>query len=282
MDAYIPILLLVAGGYGALTGLMYLLQERLLFQPTRQLSGSPSDVGLAYEDVRLKTPDGETLHAWWIPNEDARGTLLFFHGNAGNMSHRLETLRVYHDLRLNVLIFDYRGYGQSSGSPSEEGLCTDAETVWRHLINDRNVAPEDVVLFGRSLGSGPATWLAERVLEGALILESAFTSVPDAGAHHYPFLPVRLLSKVRFDNLARIGSCRSPVMVIHSPDDEVLPFEQGRRLFETARQPKSFLELSGPHNNAFHLSLNEYVPAVDEFLAAHLHDPSERGPSHGN
>ncbi len=278
MESYIPLLLIVIGGYGAFTGLMYLLQERLLFQPTRQLTASPSHVGLEYEDVRLETADGETLHAWWIPSADARATLLFFHGNAGNISGRLTTLSVFHDLRMNVLIFDYRGYGQSSGSPSEKGLRTDAETAWQHLVKVRGIAPTDVVLFGRSLGAGPATWLAAHVLEGAVILESAFTSVPDVGAHHYPFLPVRLLSKVRFDNLALVGSCRSPVMLIHSPDDEVIPFTHGQRLFEAAKEPKTFLELSGTHNEAFPRSLDRYIPAVDAFLTAHFDGESTPDP----
>jgi hypothetical protein len=282
MESYIPVLLVVAGGYGALTGLMYLLQERILFQPTRELTGTPSDVGLAYEDVRLTTSDDESLHAWWVPRDAARGTLLFFHGNAGNMSGRLETLRTFHDLGLNILIFDYRGYGSSTGMPSEDGLYADAETAWRHLIIGRDIAPSDVVLYGRSLGSGPATWLAERVVEGALILESAFTSVPDAGAHHYPFLPVRLLSTVRFDNLSRVGSCRSPVMVIHSPEDEIIPFEHGRRLYEAARDPKTFLELSGPHSEAFHVSLERYEPAVEEFLGRHMGGIGSETPSTGN
>ncbi len=274
IEAYIPLLLLVVGGYAVLTGLMYMLQERILFQPTQRLAGTPSDVGLSYEDVRITTPDGETLHGWWIAHEAARATALFFHGNAGNIGDRLDTIRVLHDLRLNVFIFDYRGYGQSTGSPTEQGLCTDAETAWQYLIQERGIAPTDIVLHGRSLGAGPATWLAERVLEGAVVVESAFTSVPDAGAHHYPYLPVRLLSRVQFDNLARIGSCRSPVMVIHSPEDEIIPFAQGRRLFEAASEPKSLLELSGTHNETFHRSLDRYISGLDEFLSRHLEGPA--------
>ncbi len=274
MKAAIPILLVVAGGYGALTTLIYLLQERLLFYPTRELYSTPAAVGLGYEDVRLKTSDDETLHGWWIPHDNAFATLLFFHGNAGNISGRLDTVEMLRRLGLNIFILDYRGYGQSTGAPSEEGLYRDAEAAWQYLVRDRSVPPSDVIVHGRSLGGGPATWLCERVQCGALILESTFTSVPDAGAFHYPFLPVRLLSKIDFDNLARIVRCRCPVMVMHSPDDDIIPFEQGERLFEAAREPKKFIELSGRHNERHAEAEPRYMAGLSAFLANHvLHRP---------
>lgn len=270
MKAAIPILLLVAGGYGALTTLMYLLQERLLFHPTRELSRTPNDVGLPYEDVRITTSDEETIHGWWVPHEDAFATLLLFHGNAGNISGRVETLRRLHPLGINIFIFDYRGYGQSTGSPTEEGLYKDTEAVWQYLVRERSIPPSELIMHGRSLGGGPATWLCERVECAALILESTFTSIPDAGAYHYPYLPVRLLARIEFDNLSRIVRCRCPILVMHSPDDDIIPFEQGERLFEAAPDPKKFMELSGRHNERHAEAHHRYLAGMSAFLANHV------------
>lgn len=274
MKTFVPIILVLAGGYGAITTLLYLLQERLLFHPTRTLVGTPQDVNLTYEDVQFTTSDGESLHGWWIPHDSAFATVLFFHGNAGNVSGRIDTIDKLHHMGVNVFIFDYRGYGRSTGSPSEDGIYKDAEAAWRYVVNDRSISPAQVVIHGRSLGGGPAAWLAERVLAAALILESTFTSVPDAGAHHYPFLPVRMLSNADFDNLARVGRSRCPVLVAHSPDDEVIPFEQGERLFNAAKDPKTFIELAGAHNEAHAVSGHRYVAGLAAFLSDHvLHRP---------
>lgn len=282
MESLVPVVLVVAGGYAALTSLVYLIQEKILFQPSRGSYGTPSQIRLDYEDLRLPTEDGETLHGWWVPAQDARGTILFFHGNAGNVTTRLETIKTLHDLRLNVFIFDYRGYGESTGEPTERGLYKDAEAAWHHLISARKIPPGKIILHGRSLGAGVATWLAERMPEGAIILESAFTSVPDIGSHHYPYLPVRLLTRVDFDSLARIGNCRSPVLVIHSRDDEIVPFAHGERLFKAARDPKRFAELTGSHEEGFVVSHDAYVRAIDDFVTTFVEGdriPRESGPN---
>ncbi len=260
------LLLVLGGGYAAVVGLAYAFQDRLLYFPARELVVTPDRHGLPYETVHVDTQDGERLHGWWVPADDARGTLLFFHGNAGNISGRIESIRQFRRLGLNVLIVDYRGYGESTGSPSEEGLYRDAEAAWWYLTKTRAIDPRRIVVFGRSLGAGPATWLAARHPPGALIVESPFTSVPDIAAHHYPWLPARLLATTRFDNLARIGQVDAPLLVIHSPGDEVIPFEHGRRLFEAAEEPKQFLEIEGSHNDGFLVSEDRYLRAIDRFL----------------
>lgn len=270
MKAAIPVFLLVAGGYGALAALACLLQERLLFHPTRDLVGTPADVGLAYEDIRLTTTDGETLHAWWIPHENAFATLLFFHGNAGNISGRIGTIQSLRRLGVNIFILDYRGYGSSTGAPSEEGIYLDAETAWQHLVRDRSIPSSGIIIHGRSLGGGPAAWLAERVRCAALILESTFTSIPDAATHHYPYLPVRLLARIDFDTLTRVSRCRCPVLVMHSPDDDVVPFKQGERLFDVAAEPKKFVELSGRHNERHPEGEPRYLAGLSAFLSDHV------------
>lgn len=266
----------LAVGYAAIAGLAFAFQDQLLFQPSDRLRATPDDAGMDHETVRLDTDDGETLHGWWIPAPDvsretgARGTLLFFHGNAGNISGRLESVQQFHNLGLNVLIVDYRGYGQSTGSPSEAGLYKDAATCWAHLTDTRGIAPEDVVLFGRSMGGGPATWLATRHRPGAVILESVFTNVPDVGAHHYSFLPVRALATNQFDNESRVAEIEAPTLHIHSRGDRVVPFELGRRVYEAAAAPKQFLEIQGGHNDGFLVSSETYLRTIDDFLETHL------------
>jgi len=261
----------LAVGYGAIVGLAFAFQDQLLFQPSSRLLATPDDAGMPYETVRLDTDDGETLHGWWIPAPDvSRGTLLFFHGNAGNISGRLESVQQFHQLGLNVLIVDYRGYGQSTGAPSEEGIYRDTEACWRYLTETKDLAPQDVVIFGRSMGGGPATWLAAREQPGAVILESVFTNVPDVGAHHYSFLPVRALATNQFDNESRVGDIEAPTLHIHSRGDRVVPFELGQQVYEAAAEPKQFLEIEGGHNDGFLVSAEEYLRTIDDFLAEHL------------
>ena len=270
----------IAVGYGAIVVLAFAFQDQLLFQPSSRLLATPDDAGMAYDTVRLETDDGETLHGWWIPaadvsretspGESVKQTLLFFHGNAGNISGRLESVQQFHRLGLNVLIVDYRGYGQSTGSPSEEGIYRDAETCWHYLTHKREIPSEEIVVFGRSMGGGAATWLASRHPPGAVILESVFTNVPDIGAHHYSFLPVRALATNQFDNESRVGEIDVPKLHIHSRDDRVVPFKLGRQVYEAAAEPKQFLEIQGGHNDGFLVSAEEYLRTIDAFLSKHL------------
>ena len=257
-------------GYAVIVFLAYLLQDRLLYFPTRLLIATPEGVGLGFEPVTFGTEDGETLHGWWIPAEAERGVLLFCHGNAGNISHRLESIHIFHRMGLSVLLFDYRGYGQSTGKPSENGLYADGEAAWRYLTQTRGVDSLDVVLYGRSLGGAVATHLAAQHRSGALIVESAFTSVPDVAARHYPFLPVRTLTRTRFDNLGAIAAVQAPLLVIHSRRDEIIPFDHGQRLFEAATSHKAFLEIEGGHNEGFLITGARYWEGIDAFLRNHL------------
>jgi fermentation-respiration switch protein FrsA (DUF1100 family) len=263
----ILIVLLVAGGtYFAVCCLAFLFQKRLLFFPERQLDGSPVRLGLAYEDVFIDTEDGERLHAWHVPANPERGVVLFCHGNAGNISHRLDTLRLLHDLQLTTLAFDYRGYGRSTGELSEAGTRADARAAWRYLVQQRGVAPDSIVVFGRSLGAAVAIELAAAVEPAALIAESAFTTVADMATRAYPWLPARWLLRIRYDSLERITRIRVPKLLVHSRDDEVVPFDMGRRLFEAAPEPKRFLEIRGPHNAGWMLSREVYAAELRRFL----------------
>ena len=262
-------LIAIALAYGALCALMFAYQPRMVFQPNfqgRALEATPGAVGLEYRDAAIVTGDGETLHGWWVPHSGARGTILFSHGNAGNISHRIENLRQLHELKLNVLMYDYRGYGQSTGKPSEVGLYRDIEAAWRWVVDERKQAPREIVLSGRSLGGAVTAWLASRVEPACVVLESTFTSVPDLGAELFPWLPVRLLSRLQLDARAQIPEISAPLLIIHSRDDEIVPWEHGRKLHAAATGAAELLTISGGHNTGFVDSREIYTEGLDELL----------------
>jgi fermentation-respiration switch protein FrsA (DUF1100 family) len=266
---------LLIGGllYGTICAYVFFMQAKLIYYPnipSRELSASPRDIGLDYESITITTSDHVKLHGWFVPAEKERGVVLFFHGNAGNISHRLESLEMFHKLGLSSLIIDYRGYGQSQGKVSEEGTYLDAEGAWQYLVRERNIPNEKIVVLGRSLGGSIAAHLAARQEPGALIIESAFTSVPDMGAHLSHILPVRLLSRFRYNTKEALQSVNCPVMVVHSPDDEIIPFVNGSILFKAAKEPKSFLEIRGGHNEGFLTSGKLYIQGLDKFINTFL------------
>ena len=262
---------LAAAFYVALAAGAYLFQARLIYFPAigRDDPTTPARLGLPFEDLRLVTADGEIVHAWYVPSPAARGTALFFHGNAGSIAQRIAWLPMLRQLGLNTLLLEYRGYGASSGTPSEAGMYRDAEAAWTHLMAARGSTPEDIVIVGESLGAAVAVQLAQQHAPGALVVISGFTSVPDLAADLYPYLPARALARFDYDSRSRIGSVTCPVFIAHSPDDEVIPYAHGRRLFEAAPEPKEFLELSGGHNEGALFLRQEWVAELSAFLNAH-------------
>ncbi|WP_147819664.1 alpha/beta hydrolase [Salidesulfovibrio onnuriiensis] len=265
-------LLLLALGYLLLSACVFFSQKGMVYYPVRELVAAPSDIGLDYEEVRFENELGTRLHGWWLPHDRARFTLLFCHGNGGNVSHRLETLRIFHDLGLSVFLFDYSGYGLSGGTPSEKATRADARAAWRWLVARQGISPDRVVVFGRSLGGGVASALAGELLaEGrqpvGLILESTFTSLVDMGKRLYPWLPVRQLARFRYESVRHLDGVRVPALVIHSPQDDVVPFALGRSLYEGYQGPKWFLEISGNHNVGYLDSGSVYTEGLERFLA---------------
>jgi fermentation-respiration switch protein FrsA (DUF1100 family) len=273
LSTVVSIALLLGVSYGALLLAAFAFQARLVYfpyVPSRAAGPGPDSIGLAYQHLDILTQDGVNLDAWYVPVSDPRGTVLFFHGNAGNISHRLESLKIFNELGLATLIFDYRGYGQSEGEISEDGIYRDANAVWRHLTEEMEIPPSQIVLFGRSLGAAVAAYVASQQEPGALILESGFVSVPDLGAGIYPWLPVRSLARIHFPAAEFLRSVSCPVLVIHSRDDEIIPFEQGVKLHAAAHQLKEFLEIRGGHNDGFLVSRGSYLEGLDAFVTASI------------
>lgn len=266
----LTILVIAISLYLGLTLILFLMQARLIYFPTARIEATPADIGLRYETVQLETVDRIKLSGWFVPADQAAGVILFFHGNAGNISHRLESIARFHRLGLDVFIIDYRGYGQSEGTPTEQGTYLDGLAAWHYLVNDRQFPPEQVIIFGRSLGGAVGAWLAQQHKPGAIILESTFTSVPDLAAKHYPILPVRRLARIHYDTLSRIPAIACPILVVHSPGDEIIPYEHGQQLFAAAQEPKAFLELRGGHNEGFIISGETYEQGLAAFINRHL------------
>jgi len=264
----LKIIYVIIASYILVVAIVYFMQGRMLYlsnMPGRALTMTPIDVGMDYQDVSIETADGVRLHGWFIEGRSSR-VLLFFHGNAGNISHRLESIRQFTNLGLSVLIIDYRGYGQSGGKTTEKGIYRDADAAWRYLTEDRGIAASDIVIFGRSLGASVASWLAAQHQPLALIVESSFTSVPDVAQEIYPWLPARWLSRFNHATRDYIRDVRCPVLVTHSRDDEIIPFHHGEAIFAAANEPRTFLKLRGTHNDAFLNDEPTYMEGVGAFL----------------
>lgn len=272
------LVLLFLIAYLCLALLVYGLQSHLMYGPVREWSGTPHHIGLQYEAVTFRAEDGPTLSAWYVPADLPHGVILFCHGNAGNISHRIAYLDIFHRLGLGTLLFDYRGFGASEGSPDEQGTYRDAKAAWDYLVKQRGISPDRIVLFGESMGGAIASWLSNRERPGALILQSAFTSVPDVASRIYPFLPVRRLARYRYNSLDYIRNSACPVLIVHSRDDEIVPFSHGQALFNAVQGPKEFLELRGDHNGAFLASEAVYSAGIQRFIAQHMKKETTRRP----
>jgi alpha-beta hydrolase superfamily lysophospholipase len=264
------IILIIVGVCALFAGFLFLFQSNYVYHPDRLISANPGNIGLHFENVSFETSDGVRLSGWFIPKENASGVILFCHGNAGNISHRLETIQILHELGLATFIFDYRGFGQSEGKPSEHGTYSDAEAAWQYLVRERKVHPNQIIIMGRSLGGAIAAWLAWNHTPGALILESTLTSVTDVAAKLYPYLPIKLLLRFKYNTVEYLSRVKCPVLIVHSRDDEMMPFAHGQRLFETAEEPKQFLEITGAHNDGFITSGRRYQEGLNIFISENL------------
>ena len=257
----------------ALVGLQMaplLFEKKLIYFPYPELELTPTDLGLSFDEVTLHTEDDLRLHGWFLPaphSPDVVRTVLVCHGNAGNISHRLDrALFIQSKLNWNVFLFDYRGYGRSEGSPDEKGTYADGRAAYRYLL-DRGIRPDHIVLFGESLGAAVAVQLAQEKEAAALVLESPFTSIPDMARAVYPFLPLARWVSTRYDNLDKIPSIGMPLLILHGTGDRAVPFEQGERLFRAASEPKTFVAIPGAgHNDTFLVGGDDYWNAWAELI----------------
>ena len=272
--------------YVVLALIVYFRQASYVYVPDSDVDLTPANANMAYEDVRLRTQDGHTIAGWFVPAfgpgevavEDGRiagTTVLMCHGNGGNIAGRLDSILVFHKWRMNVFIFDYRGYGDSTGRPTEKGTYCDARTAWNYLTVAREIPSDRILVYGRSLGCAIAAWLAVEEVPSALVLESGFTSAPDMALRMFPYLPGHLIARFKYDTINRIGAIRCPILIAHSPNDATIPYEQGQRLFAAANKPKQFIELSGGHNDGGLDCDIAYQRALREFLECHL---AHKGP----
>lgn len=241
-----------------------------VYFPEQAIRATPAHLNLGYEDAAFETTDGVRLAGWWVPADRPRGTVLFCHGNGGNISFCMDTLRTAGALGLNVLLFDYRGYGNSAGSPTEQGTYRDAEAAWEYLVREKGIAPETIVIWGRSLGGAVAAHTAARLPSGLLVLESAFTSIPELMRDRFPWVPAWMAGGHVYDTRGSLEKVGVPVLVIHSPDDEIIPYAHGKVLYESAREPRAFVEIRGSHNRGFMESRDVYEASIGDFIGSHL------------
>jgi uncharacterized protein len=245
-------------------GVRYLERKSIYF-PVKEITNTPRNVGLGYQEVYFYTSDQNKIHGWFIPRQGAQFTILFSHGNAGNIGHRLDKVLMLHDLGFNIFIYDYRGYGKSRGFPSEKGFYRDIRAAYNYLLEKKDISYNDIVLYGESIGGAVSVELASRMPVRALITENVFTSIKDMAEITFPLIPYFIFSS-RFNSLEKIQNIACAKLIIHSFDDEIVPFEQGKSLFDAAASPKVFLRLRGGHNTAFWDSVKEYKQGIMSFM----------------
>jgi len=246
--------------------ILYFMQPRFLYGPVREVPYTPGELGLTFESVAFKSADSLELTGWYIPAEDSKLTVLLCQGNGGNMVHRLDSINIFHNLGVNCFIFDYRGYGRSEGKPTEEGTYLDAAAAYKWLTEVKKIRPDDIIIFGRSLGGSIAAQLAGKVKAKGLAIESTFTSYVEMGKKFYPYMPVRWFASFSYKTTDYIKEVHCPVMIIHSRNDEIVPFEFGLELYETANEPKEFVEIFGSHNDGFLVCGEAYKKAWTQWL----------------
>ncbi len=259
-------LLIAAGTYVYRAGDLYFHQEKYIYHPQKAWTATPESEGLAFEEAAFRSSDGVKLSAWYIPASDPKGTILFLHGNKQNISLDLDALKMFHGLGYHILTLDYRGYGKSEGSPSEEGMYRDAQAAWDWLVRVKQESPERLVISGRSLGAAVAADLASKNEPRALILEAAFTSLPEAAQDLYPYFPAKVFSKYRYDTFSKLPRIHCPVLIVHSREDELIPFRHAERLYAALPGKKDFVELGGPHKGGFKPTLGKYHDGIRRFL----------------
>jgi uncharacterized protein len=255
-------------------------ENKIIFHPSRYPDGfwNPASQGVLAQDIYFTTEDGIKLHGWFIPAENAVATLLWFHGNAGNISHRLDNIQRLVRLNLNVFIFDYRGYGRSEGVPSEAGIYKDSQAAYDAVLRLDGVSVDTLFLFGRSLGGICAVQTAMNWPAKGLLLESVFTNSSDMARKIFPLIPLGWAMKSKLDAVSKVPHLRLPKLFLHGTDDEIVPYDMGRKLFDAAAEPKTFYSIAGAgHNDTYVLGGDEYFNALNQFITETLKNSHIKG-----
>ncbi len=262
----IYIIIIIITGYFISGFLLYFLQTKIIYLPSNEIFKNPADEEMEYEDIDLLTPDGVKLNAWYIPNENSDKTVLFCHGNAGSLSHRIDTLKDIHEMGLSIFIFDYRSYGLSEGKISEKGTHIDAETALAFLVEEKQIPENSIISWGRSLGGPIAAKIARDHQVKACVLESTFTSIIDMAKERFKIYPSKLLARYSYPTIDYVKEIDVPLLIVHSHEDEIIPYWMGEKIFEKASEPKTFLKLRGDHNNAYFDSIDIYKKGLKGFF----------------
>ena len=243
------------------------LENSIIFYPDKALDDRPSNWDLSYKDIQFLTPDGQKLHGWFFPVSGKSPVLLFCHGNAGNISHRIENIKFLVKRDISVFIFDYRGYGQSSGRPSEKGIYIDGIAAYDYLTEIEKISPDRIVIFGRSIGGAVAIEVALQRKVRCLIIESTFTSTKDMAKTIFPFFIFSPFLPHHYNNILKIAGVTIPKLIIHGEDDNIVPFSMGNKLFAQATEPKLFLPIHGAgHNDTYVVGGEDYFEAIVNFI----------------
>lgn len=266
--------------YAGVLLVLFLVQRSILFPASRAITDLPSGppFRLAYEDLSLRVGK-ETTNAWYLPAEPSRGVILFSHGNGGSLSDWIAFAGLFHGLAFDVMLYDYGGYGRSTGSPSEGRCEADARAAWDYLTKTRHVPPERIVLFGHSIGGGPTAHLASEVTPGAVVLESTFCSLAELCQEKLWWAPAYLLVRDRFNSLSKLSKIHAPLLVVHSPRDTLIPFCHGQRLFDAALPPKQLLRIRGNHNDGPFTTGRAYLDGLAAFLYPLFSDGWQKAPA---
>ncbi len=267
MKKFIRFLLLIIGILVLINFLIVPLYEpTVIYFPTKEIRQDPSSVALAYEDVFITTEDGVKINGWFVRNNTAKKVILLLHGNGGNISSRLPIIKLLNNLPANVFIIDYHGYGRSGGKPSEQNLYLDAKAAYDFLINQKKYLPEQIIVMGSSLGGAVATHLAANEKVGGLVLQRSFTSGRSMAARMNPLYRRPLVwIRSEFDSLGRINKIKAPKLIVHSKEDEMIPYTMSVQLYEKATEPKKLLLVEkGRHNDLF--ATKEYINALRGIL----------------
>lgn len=255
----------------AVSAMFYLfyssIENHFMFYPQRHFDFSPEFYNLSYRDVFFHAEDGVELHGWFFPVEKEKPVILFFHGNAGNISHRLDNIRYLLERGFQVFIFDYRGYGKSSGRPFEKGVYMDGRAAYEWLVEEEQIEPENIILFGRSLGGAVAIDVAAYRRAGAMIIESPFLSTREMAKTMFPFSLLSPVLPASYNNFEKIKDISVPLLVIHGDNDDIVPFSMGEKLYESAKDPKFFYSVKGAgHNDTYIMGGAEYFDVIERFI----------------